>query len=426
MERRDEKSHIYYEIYPKIIPADKESNIYVKPIAKPKFEGDFQIEIFSMESRRKKSYSIRETKGILEISHYFEGEQEHLVHIYKESILPENKQCILHIYSMFEDLYVKRPYKGDFHIHTSCSDGSETPEAVCAFARKAGLDVIAITDHGLYSPSLRAKEFINDINSDLKIFPGEEIHFHGREHILSLVGNEGLGERYWSEKIYKREIALYREKIRKEINKAPQKINKDRYTACKFVIEKIHDVKGLAIMPHPFWIQTEGYHNAGELFNYMYCNNEFDVFELINGYEEEVSEGESNNIQITYYNQRKALGNALPMISGTDAHSVVSNKNFGNMYTVIFCEDFNLEQVKKNIIEGNTVVVSANKPCAAGKLRYVKYAHYLIREVFPLHDEICFEEGRAMLRIIACDGDAINRYNFIKGGVNRLYSKLWQ
>lgn len=35
----------------------------------------------------------------------------------------------------------------DLHCHTNCSDGSSTPEELAAYAKQAGLDAVAITDH---------------------------------------------------------------------------------------------------------------------------------------------------------------------------------------------------------------------------------------------------------------------------------------
>ena len=37
--------------------------------------------------------------------------------------------------------------KADFHLHTTASDGSLTPSQVVEWAKRTGLEVIAITDH---------------------------------------------------------------------------------------------------------------------------------------------------------------------------------------------------------------------------------------------------------------------------------------
>lgn len=40
-------------------------------------------------------------------------------------------------------------YRGNLHSHSNRSDGTKTPEAVCAFYRAAGYDFVSITDHFL-------------------------------------------------------------------------------------------------------------------------------------------------------------------------------------------------------------------------------------------------------------------------------------
>ncbi len=45
----------------------------------------------------------------------------------------------------------------DLHLHTTCSDGAFAPEAVVQLAARAGLDVIAITDHDTTAGIVRAR-----------------------------------------------------------------------------------------------------------------------------------------------------------------------------------------------------------------------------------------------------------------------------
>jgi len=37
--------------------------------------------------------------------------------------------------------------KGDFHLHSTASDGSLTPREVIQFAKERQVDIVAITDH---------------------------------------------------------------------------------------------------------------------------------------------------------------------------------------------------------------------------------------------------------------------------------------
>ncbi len=58
---------------------------------------------------------------------------------------------------------------GDFHLHTVHSDGDYTPAEVMEFSRRAGLEVIALTDHNSTEQNLAAAD-----GSGLIVIPGME------------------------------------------------------------------------------------------------------------------------------------------------------------------------------------------------------------------------------------------------------------
>lgn len=70
----------------------------------------------------------------------------------------------------------------DLHAHTWFSADSLTPPAtLIARARRAGLDRIAVTDHGAFAGALEAFASAPDL-----IIPGEEIRCAGGVHIIGL------------------------------------------------------------------------------------------------------------------------------------------------------------------------------------------------------------------------------------------------
>lgn len=74
--------------------------------------------------------------------------------------------------------------QADLHIHTTYSyDGTATIEAVLKHARRAGLDVIAITDHDEISGALRAEEISAQYN--IQVIPGIEVST-AEGHLLTL------------------------------------------------------------------------------------------------------------------------------------------------------------------------------------------------------------------------------------------------
>jgi hypothetical protein len=64
-------------------------------------------------------------------------------------------------------------------------------------------------------------------------------------------------------------------------------------------------------------------------------------------------------------------------------------------------------------------------PRAYGPFRFVKFTQFLLREIFPQHDELCFEEGRLMLQYLSGDASAADRLKQLQGQTEKLYKKYW-
>jgi hypothetical protein len=60
-----------------------------------------------------------------------------------------------------------------------------------------------------------------------------------------------------------------------------------------------------------------------------------------------------------------------------------------------------------------------------GPFRFVKYALFLLREVFPQHDELCVEEGRLMIEHVAGNPDAAKALAFLQGRSGALLDRYW-
>jgi predicted metal-dependent phosphoesterase TrpH len=61
----------------------------------------------------------------------------------------------------------------DLHMHTTHSDGTNTPREILELAKSAGISEIAITDHDTITGSIEAKTYINDYN--IRLIPGIEL-----------------------------------------------------------------------------------------------------------------------------------------------------------------------------------------------------------------------------------------------------------
>ena len=65
--------------------------------------------------------------------------------------------------------------KADLHLHTTASDGSDTPRALIEKARGCGIDVIAVTDHDTLVGS---REAVKLQQNDVKVITGIEFSCH--------------------------------------------------------------------------------------------------------------------------------------------------------------------------------------------------------------------------------------------------------
>lgn len=75
--------------------------------------------------------------------------------------------------------------KGDFHIHSTASDGNCTPSEIVILAQKRGVDIIALTDHNTTVGLNEAVKCGNYIG--VKVIPGVELstrYNNTRVHIL--------------------------------------------------------------------------------------------------------------------------------------------------------------------------------------------------------------------------------------------------
>jgi predicted metal-dependent phosphoesterase TrpH len=184
--------------------------------------------------------------------------------------------------------------KADLHVHTTySSDSIITPEDLVFYAKKSGLNAVAVTDHNKVEGARKiAKE------TDFLIIPGTEVSsLHG--HIVGLNVNEVI----------------------------PRGLSADE------TVDRIHRAGGVAIACHPYALfkGSVGQHVTAK----------FDAVETINASSFPFRSASSKAGKL-------AKRFNLPRVAGTDAHY---GPVIGCAYTVIDSE-LNLESILKAIVDG--------------------------------------------------------------------------
>lgn len=139
---------------------------------------------------------------------------------------------------MFTDQNGVRRYKINLHTHTSMSDGHRTPVEAMAVYAAEGYDMLAITDHWIWTPGGEYDLQMQDGSvRHLTLISGCEYHAGGgdsREGVFHILA---LG-------------------CPTEPDLHVSLLDDDSLTCierARIIIDKIHEAGGLAVMAHPAW-----------------------------------------------------------------------------------------------------------------------------------------------------------------------------
>jgi len=423
-----------FEAFPRILRADTEAEITIRPAGDAGFAPGTEYKVVHQTAERLASVAgtgrpvptFRMEDGAMIVRSRFDGEQEHVI-LVREGEGKEGKTvCEARVYSLREDLFARRPWKGDLHIHSDRSDGREPPAEVAAECRRIGLDFCALTDHRKYEPSLEAARAFEGVEIDLRIFPGEEVHAPLTPvHIVNFGGSRSVNALFAgdeAEAAWKKEAAARA----KTVTDLPPGAAPEAYASSVMVFEKIRGCGGLGVFCHPYWFAGKRYDVPVPLTDALLENRPFDALEVIGGYHR--FEVESNTLQVARYQEERARGGELPVVGASDAHGCRRDELFGWYYTLVFapaCEHDDLIAGVKDLWSVAVEAMPGESPRPHGPFRLVKYALFLMREVFPAHDELCQEEGGLMLDHVGGDTSAAEKLAALSGRSSRLLDSLW-
>jgi len=424
---------------PKVTRADHCAHVEIRVVGEPnaleeegQFQGGVPYEVlyFPAEEFAERSgwpegnkHTVYAAQGSLHVSLYLEGEQEHVLEVWERRNEERRLVGTCRLYSVARDLFARRPRKGDLHMHSSRSDGREPPALVAAACRRIGLDFMAITDHRLYEPSLEAQQAFEGISTDLRMFAGEEVHPpENPVHIINFGGRASINALF-GEPRYRAEVSA----IGSALGPLPPGVDRYQAASCLWCYDEIRRVGGLGIFCHPYWFTSSRYTPSGALTSYLFDRQPFDAFELLGGYYR--FEADSNTLQVARYHDERVKGKRIPIVGVSDAHGCERGELFGWYYTVVFSPSLALPDLRQSIMDLYSVAVEAlpgEVVRAYGPFRLVKYALFLLREVFPGHDRLCREEGEWMARHVAGDAEAAAMLAGCQGRTAALFERYWQ
>ena len=454
-----------FDVFPKIVVAGRPVEIRVRPLGGRRVllpDTEYPLWICALDQGEPRDYpslaDFRQTSvhtddnGRFALTHTFDSEQEYFLRVMKPED-PKRKLIQFSVYCVAEDLAGRWPLIGDLHIHTTCSDGNQDPEVVCANYRRYGYDFMVVSDHGRYYPSLRAIEFYQDIPTGLTIVPGEEVHmpwvdddglaahivnFGGEYSVNALV--EGTQTNEVGKDLAFRAIrtenvpdvmtqAQFHEamKTRAAAIDVPDGI--DRYPAavCTWVFDQIRNAGGLGIFPHPTW-RSNVYHVPERFSDWIMKNRICDAFEVLGG----ERYYEQNGFQTARYYRMAAEGVRLPVVGSTDSHSSYeSNDGAFICSTIVFSPENERKALIASIKDYYSVAVDtiSREFRLVGEERFVRYGCFLLKHYFPLHDDLCIEEGRLMKQAVTGTkeekAEAVALLGVIRGRVDRLREKYF-
>ena len=399
----------YYRIEKILFKTNEESVISIRcKYSHQKLCGRFVVyisEIFNYDytigtNNYATTIEIEAKNNSISFSYCFPHEDAYNINVYY--VLDDEEHLLLSqtVYALCDDLYELIPLKADLHMHTTESDGYETPEMVAISARKKGMNVISVTDHNAYSGSVKAAQFVKKSGINLTVIPGEEYSLeYSPMHILALGTHEPIERKY-----LKKEILNYTDDSCKEFINDQITMNRDSYIATQILLTEVKRMGGISILAHPFWkpIDNKGYRmDTPEIFfKDLSARRLFDGIEIVSGSQD----GECNTSNLQNALATSLLGNYddIPVIGITDSHFYSSDTIAGKHFTIIFSKANDSKSVLSALSKGLCIAVEMvnGTPMCYGNYRFVKYAQFLVKNYFPEKNIEAFMEGSIAEKLI--------------------------
>ena len=401
-----------YAVYPSVVRANKRARLTVTATENIFLffeDREYTVKINPYDSEvldyhnpsHKTVFTVTAHGGVLSFEYDFCDEGEYCL----EMSDGETRLQLLKLYALKDDLFERRPLKGDFHGHSYRSDGKHDPAALAGFYRENGYDFMTMTDHNRYFPSDELREAYSGVKLGFTVINGEEVHTPGSiVHIVHAGGVNSVDD------IYFKDSARYETEYRQIENELPDSVPaqyRTRFAMAKWACGKIHDAGGLAIFAHPFWrpAGAASYNVKNDFARLLLTSGMFDAYELVGG-----MGVDGVNMSVAMWNDLRAYGLNISVVGSSDVHTL-EGKNFAYHFTVVFAKDNTPEAVIQAVRDGYSVTVEMSggeddrEYRCYGSMRLVIYTQFLLGGYFKRTAQITAGEGVAMRRYLIGEED---------------------
>ncbi|KQW49477.1 hypothetical protein ASC77_09835 [Nocardioides sp. Root1257] len=213
-------------------------------------------------------------------------------------------------------------YRGDLHVHTVHSDGSQTQRQAYVAARAAGLDFLGSSEHNTSSAQLTWGKYVPP---DFLVIPGEEVTTRAGHWLatgLPARGPHGT----WIDWRYR-----------------PADGKLGRFT------RQVRDLGGLAITAHPA--------TPVDSIRWDFGYDDMDAIEVWNGPWSGTNALTNANALRTWH-QLLVAGTFLPAVGNSDSHN--SGQQIGAAHTVVRAETLSVEAIIAGYRAGHAWVTASS------------------------------------------------------------------
>ena len=350
------------------------------------------------------------------------GEHEHAFQFlvpkkyakWKPGMAVKYEERFRYVYTLRPDLFKMRPFKGETHQHSTISiHAYVVPEGHVRYARAAGYDFIAVTDHARWEQNPIVAKAAKESGSGLVTFNGEE--FHSQYNVLHGVCIGAPFQITESQKDLPKKF--YEEKVKPIIPEVRKELpDLDGHEVLRIaegiaLARKAKATGAVVIYCHPHW-KYRGRYNAPPVYTkYMLSHNDFDAVEIVNCQINSAGDPNYQNINLLL-ELAYAGGRRWPVVSASDNHRVSDVARFRRNHNIIFAPECTFPEFKSALLNERLVASvetplwdkKTDRPIYFGSWRTVELATFLFDcGYWKKHDALTMKQSELIAKFL--DGD---------------------